>query len=1106
MKSNNQQKTQIGKIKRKKNRSRSQPKSYYSYFVHRSSFQGLLNNSLNKNSLSQPRKMPMQSKRQSLDEDPISKSDASSSRSRQIKSNKQNKNALQKAEIQKFTQIISSLNELFSKTLLPIDLYQQLTQQLTEINQSGLTLIKSKANDSDDQDENSDIFVETWNSFINTFQNFLKEPVKNQLITFFSSHVNSIQDVINNIANCPPTNLNFIPQWSSILLQFNASIKDINNDIINFKKQNENDIRSNMPIFSNLLLSFQLMLNDTKLFKLSSLSMSKREESHFIISKSIVRMIKYSEGFSKNQFTNGIENSLNKAIERINSFIPQLHQLFSTPKNDEKSQLILKKLTKNTTSSLGSNKRSSLQKNGKNLKKVGNNNNSKKENTSNSTKEINEATGKDDIDDQFQEIIGNDTADNNLNNNEIKDSEGNINQDNANDNDEIDNEDENDNNNDNEPTVSFQLKSARKYNKIFKKKLETTLQEEEALNNEITELTSALESSRKLLRNLKLTRNQTDAVQRRNEAIKNKAEIEKQLDSLRSEASRLEDHLRSKKDEHEQFLLAKKELDEVQIENEYIKTIKKNAAKYLRRLKSITKVTNSNIYVSDKSSSLLSPVSITTTQANQQSSTFDQATVDAVKKFQDEFETVKTEYEKLIKERTILSNNDNADKDNIDNQTLLKIYYDAQRFQQQNQTLQNELQAAQLRNISITKETNIDSFFKSFLQSKKRELKELEQVNGEILNNNDSTSNQTISKLTSLSQLSKKLSQSSFFDKNTLLGRNDFDPLESVFVERSRLQQEYHHLQPGPQEETKSRRISIKAKLSKFPPIPEEYVQLDEATESLIFTRSQLKNAIESNFTAADSLNEAIFMRDETEISKMIARKRLDLLHIEFPIDMKIESRSKRKFIAEQEKKKLEEAKRKEEEEEEEEEDSKTEEESEKDFNYTDDERKEEPKEEKIKKDQKITNSNSGFKINFNFSAFGSKNKSNNQSQSPSTSSNLVDITKKDEKTENTEDNNNNVESNDKDENNDNVDKNDITEKAEEEEEEENEEEEDTTGLVTSLIRLRQVNSERVEMEEKLRALEEMFMTLFGDRIPPKVTLSLTDKIELVMRQFNKTK
>lgn len=75
-----------------------------------------------------------------------------------------------------------------------------------------------------------------------------------------------------------------------------------------------------------------------------------------------------------------------------------------------------------------------------------------------------------------------------------------------------------------------------------------------------------------------------------------------------------------------------------------------------------------------------------------------------------------------------------------------------------------------------------------------------------------------------------------------------------------------------------------------------------------------------------------------------------------------------------------------------------------------------------------------------------------------------------------------------------------------EEEEEENEEEEDTTGLVTRLIRLRQVNSERVEMEEKLRALEEMFMTLFGDRIPPKVTLSLTDKIELVMRQFNKTK
>ena len=88
-------------------------------------------------------------------------------------------------------------------------------------------------------------------------------------------------------------------------------------------------------------------------------------------------------------------------------------------------------------------------------------------------------------------------------------------------------------------------------------------------------------------------------------------------------------------------------------------------------------------------------------------------------------------------------------------------------------------------------------------------------------------------------------------------------------------------------------------------------------------------------------------------------------------------------------------------------------------------------------------------------------------------------------------------------ENNENENKNDLDNKDEEEEEEE----ESNIGdeFIPSLIRLRQVNCERIEMEEKLRAIEEAFTSIFGDRIPPNVTLNLTDKIELVMRQFNKS-
>lgn len=1110
MKPSNQQQINIEKTKQKRNRSRSEPKSYRNLFGYRASLPGAFFGSI-KNT-SQARKTSIQARRQSSDGDSSIKNDASSSRSRQIKSTKQNKSALRKAETQKFSSLISSLNELLSKTLIPIDLHQQLTQRLNEINQNGLDMIKN-----DSQDENSDLFVESWNNFISNFQNFLSESTKNQLITFFSSHIDSMQNVMNNVADFPPTNLNFVPTWSSLLLQFNSDLKNMKEYISNFKKQNNNEIKNNMTEFSNLLKSFQVKLNDTRLFKLSSFSMSKRDESHFTVSKLTIRMIKYSDEFSKDQFSNGLENSLVLATEKINSLIPQFLQIFSSQNNENKLQKSLKKLNKNTKSSSNNRNRTNAKNNqngsvksGNKTTRISNVKNPTKtiNNEENQNKNVKKNTAEIDNDSNDTKNIDDNTDNENNENDSVQDANDSIEEEeyndeniseHNNDSNEIEDEDNNENlneddNGEDDPSVNFQLKTAKKYNKIFKKKLDETLQEEKNLNDEINEKTAALDSSRKLLRNLKLTRNQIDAVQRRTDALKTKAALEKQLDSLRSEVSRHEEKLRSKKEEHDQLLSVKKDLEDAQMENEYIKNVKKINLKYLRRLNSTPTAKNSPnsssnpiVCVSETASSLLAPASIaTTTQTNQSSSTFDQTVIDAVKKLQEELETVKAEYDKLIKERT--TNNDNSENnEDPSNLTLLRIYYDAQRFQQENQTLKNELQAAQLRSISIAKETEIDSYFKSIMQTKKRELKELEKISSNLKTGPNATSKSSSSSLSSTaSQTQRRNSQpsaisSSFYDRTSLLGRDDFDPMDATLNERSRLQQEYYRLQPGPQEETKKRRVSIKKQLAKMPQLADEYVQLDETSESLMFSRSKLKSAIESNAAAIDALNNAILMKEETEIAEMIARRRLEQLHIEFPIDLLTEKKSKKKYDEEEEMKRIE-LKRKQEEEEEEEKIEEEEEEKEEE-DKTDDESKEieNKKEEKPKQNTNISNSNSGFKINFNFSSFGSKTNTNKKEISPSNSK--LAVMSSDDKKEG------------------------IEKELDKKDEEEEEEEESNIGdeFIPNLIRLRQVNNERAEMEEKLRAIEEMFTTLFGDRIPPNVTLNLNDKIELVMRQFNKT-
>ena len=54
--------------------------------------------------------------------------------------------------------------------------------------------------------------------------------------------------------------------------------------------------------------------------------------------------------------------------------------------------------------------------------------------------------------------------------------------------------------------------------------------------------------------------------------------------------------------------------------------------------------------------------------------------------------------------------------------------------------------------------------------------------------------------------------------------------------------------------------------------------------------------------------------------------------------------------------------------------------------------------------------------------------------------------------------------------------------------------------------KLRSIVSERIEMTEKLRLIDEKFMQVFGDRIPPKTTMTLPEKIDFVAKQFNKIK
>ncbi|OHT12469.1 hypothetical protein TRFO_17608 [Tritrichomonas foetus] len=347
-----------------------------------------------------------------------------------------------------------------------------------------------------------------------------------------------------------------------------------------------------------------------------------------------------------------------------------------------------------------------------------------------------------------------------------------------------------------EEKTDNKLRNARKENRMFKKKLEIALKEEEKISKELKLKEDLLDNSRKELKLLKPTKTETLAVSKRNDARKVKKELQNEVDKLRIEIPQLEEKLRLKKDEHLKFLSITRELEEVTKDNEFNKSLKIIHTKYLNKI--------------DKNAD--------------------------IKKLQIQLSKLNKEYDELLNKRK--------------NPSFL--YFDAQRFQHENQKLQNELQAVQLKHISLLKDSDCDNYFISMIQTSKKEIKEL------------------------------KHTQNNQKQRQIELIPRDFDPIQKLIDQRSHLQKEYFILQKGTQEETKNRRREIRAELSKLPEIPTEYNRLVETLENLEIARNQTKKAIEAETAAIQYFNESVFQKNESQNNLEIKKRRLEQFHVQF--------------------------------------------------------------------------------------------------------------------------------------------------------------------------------------------------------------------------------
>lgn len=560
--------------------------------------------------------------------------------------------ALYSHEITQFQSIIQNINQQLRDLYLSTQLIEQFNGSLNTMKTIGINQLKSnkrelqstKSNQKVQKTENTK-FSHTWNAFIDDFQQTVIEtPSQNLFSSYLESSLDLIKKDFDVLSRYPPQSSSFKKQWDEQFQLFTNKLNEINHIILSEQL--------NLPLLGENFEDFLNQLNDTYLFKRTSLAMAKRDALQLSMKQTLVNILKFKDQILNDQN----DKNIMKVMIKINSYISQLEQLFA----DTEEDLILSFLTNN------------------NSNRTTNNNENEIANENDVDNQVAEEEEEEELQEQPQANV-----------------------------------------------VPPQLKSARNYNKLFKKKLEIAQREEEALTAEVAEKEQLINSTRDLLKKLSPDPKESVAVQRRNEAKKKKESIEKNVNSLKSEIKRIEKQIEVQSQDYSKLQRIKQELREAQIENEYLKSIKSANSKYLKRLTMYTKPD-----MQEK------PIKAQTTKLRESKSMFLPSSKppnniiidDMIKKLQAEWTLVKTDYELLVKERSL-------DTDHA----IRLMYYDAQRIQQQNVEFKEELQGLQLQNINIGKEREIDQYLKTVLQAKKKQLREINEplkikTNGYFLN------------------------------------------------------------------------------------------------------------------------------------------------------------------------------------------------------------------------------------------------------------------------------------------------------------------------------------------------------------------------------------